>query len=401
LEPKEERRGDVNRTFLCIASTITVLAALLSVLLRSSALAIRIRGSRSQESPAILPSFEIVPLESVSETTSNASIGDLNSDGCPDILLVKGRHWRLRSLIFFGDCKGHFTPGPLLPSQATKSYSGSLADMTKSGHLDIVLSNDSPDPKVVLLNDGHGNFSVGGTYGDPRWPTRNAAVADLTGDGYPDIVVANRMMASYVCLSNGKLHFDCRPLEDSPSAATVAIGDIEGSGKNDIVYACRDSCQSLIYFNDGKGSFSRREPWGPPHSSTRALALADFNGDGHLDIAACHESLGCFVYLNGGKGHFGPGILFETHRGLPYSMTTGDLLRRHREDIIVGHVGAPGIIYFNDGSGERFRSMTFGDGKGAVYGMAVGDLNGDGRPDIVVARSNAPSFVMFNYPAKK
>lgn len=391
----------MSRAFVWVTFTIAILAALPSMLLRRSASAIPMGGYGAQQGSASLPSFEIVPLEGMSETTSNASIGDLNGDGCPDILLVKGRHWQLRSLIFFGDCKGHFTPGPPLPSQATKSYSGSLADMTKSGHLDIVLSNDSPDPKVVLLNDGHGNFSVGGTYGESRWPTRNAAVADLSGDGYPDIVVANRMVPSYVCLNQGKLHFNCRLLDDSPSAATVAIGDIAGNRRNDIVYACRDSCQSLIYFNDGKGNFTRREPWGPAHSFTRALALADFNGDGHLDIAACHEGLGCFVYLNNGKGHFGSGVLFETNRGLPYSMTTGDLLRRHRPDIIVGHVGAPGIIYFNDGSGKHYEAMPFGDGKGAIYGMAVGDLNGDGWPDIAVARSNAPSFVMFNHPAKK
>lgn len=350
---------------------------------------------------ASLPSFEIVPLETVSETSSNASIGDLNGDGCPDILLVKGRHWPLKSAIFFGDCKGHFSPGPRVPSRAMRSYSGSLADMTKSGHLDVVLSDDSPDPKVVLVNDGHGNFTIGGTFGESGWPTRNAAVGDLNGDGYPDIVVANRMMTSYACLNDGKLHFACRPLEDSRSAATVAIGDIAGHGKNDVIYACRDSCQSLIYFNDGRGNFTRPEPWGPPNSSTRALAVADFNGDGHLDIAACHEKLGCFVYLNDGKGHFGAGIPFETRRGLPYSMTTGDLLRRHRADILVGYVGAPGIVYFNDGSGKKFEPVTFGDGKGAIYGMAVGDLNGDGWPDIVVARSNAPSFVMYNHPPKK
>jgi len=87
-----------------------------------------------------------VPLETVSETSANASIGDLNGDGHPDIVLVKGRHWQVPSRIFFGDGKGHFTPGPALPSKATKSYSGSLADMTKSGHLDMVLSDDEPDP---------------------------------------------------------------------------------------------------------------------------------------------------------------------------------------------------------------------------------------------------------------
>src|SRR5262245_21546803 len=137
-------------------------------------------------------SFEVVPLETVSETSSNASIGDLNGDGHPDIVLVKGRHWQVTTLTLFGDGKGHFTPGPALPSNATKSYSGSLADMTRSGHLDIVLSNDAPDAKLVLLNDGNGHFTIGGTHGDPKWPTRNAAVGDLNGDGYPDIAVANR-----------------------------------------------------------------------------------------------------------------------------------------------------------------------------------------------------------------
>ena len=360
----------------------------------------RPEGSRAIQAAA-LRFFEIVPLETVSETSSNASIGDINGDGFPDIVLVKGRHWQVTTLTFLGDGKGHFTPGPALPSKAVKSYSGSLADMTKSGHLDIVLSNDQPDPKLILLNDGKGNFRVGGSYGDPKWPTRNAAVADLNGDGYPDIVVANRMTTSYFCLSDGKLHFDCRPLQSSPSAATVAIAPVHGAGANDIIYACRDSCQSLVYPNDGKGNFSRAEPWGPPNSSTRAMAIADFDGDGHLDIAACHEKLGCFVYLNDGKGRFGTGIQFQKPEALPYSMIAADLNRDRRPEIIVGYVGAPGVVYFNDGTGKNYRPLPFGDGAGAIYGMAAGDLDGDGWPDVVAARSEAPSFVMFNRAPKK
>jgi hypothetical protein len=327
-----------------------------------------------------LRTFEIVPLETVSQTSSNASIGDLNGDGHPDIVLVKGRHWQLTSLIFFGDGKGHFTPGPALPSKATRSYSVSLADMTRRGHLDIVLSNDQPDPKLILLNDGKGNFTIGGTYGDPQWSTRNAAVADLNGDGYPDIVVANRQMPSYVCLNDGKLHFLCSRLEDSPSAATVAIADMNGDGANDVIYACRDSCQSLVYFNDGKGNFTRKAPWGPPGASIRAMAVADFDGDGHPDIAACPEKLGCFVYLNDGKGHFGSGIRFQTPRALPYSMTAADLNRDHRPEILVGYVDAPGVIYFNDGTGRKYQPVPFGDGKGAIYGMAVGDRTATDGP---------------------
>jgi FG-GAP-like repeat len=352
-----------------------------------------------------LRSFEIVPLETVPETSSNASIGDLNGDGVPDIVLSKGRHWPLASRVFFGDGKGHFVPGPALPREATtRTYSASLADMRKSGHLDIVLSADSPDPKLILVNNGKGNFRVGGSYGDPHWPTRNAAVGDLNGDGYPDIAVANRGATSYVCFNDGKLHFDCRALEDSPSAATVAIADMNGDGANDVIYACRDSCQSLVYYNDGKGNFVRKVAWGPAKASTRAMAVGDFDGDGHLDIAACHEETGCFVYLNDGKGGFGPGIAFPTREKrlpLPYSMIAADLNRDGRPEIIVGYVGAPGMVYFNDGTGKKYEAVPFGDGKGAIYGMAAADLDGDGWPDVVVARSNAPCFVMFNRPPRK
>jgi hypothetical protein len=392
----------MRRVIVYWASFLAAVAGGGVALLHTGALAAQsAKPQTPSNKPGGMRSFEIVPLETVSETSSNASIADLNGDGHPDIVLVKGRHWQVPTLIFFGDGKGHFTAGPALPSNAVKSYSGSLADMTKSGHLDIVLSNDQPDPKLILVNDGHGNFKVGGTYGDPNWPTRNAAAGDLNGDGFPDIVVANRMAASYFCLNDGKLHFDCRALENSPSAATVAIGDLHGTGAKDIVYACRDSCQSLVYPNDGKGRFTRAEPWGPPHTSTRAMAVADLNGDGHLDIAACHEQLGCFVYLNDGKGRFGSGIQFQKPEALPYSMIAADLNRDGRPEILVGYVGAPGVVYFNDGTGRTYQPLAFGDGAGAIYGMAAGDLDGDGWPDVVAARSDAPSFVMFNRAPKK
>ena len=61
---------------------------------------------------AAVPVLEISPLETVSETSSNASIGDLNGDGQPDIVLVKGRHWQLTTKVFLGDGRGHFAPGP-------------------------------------------------------------------------------------------------------------------------------------------------------------------------------------------------------------------------------------------------------------------------------------------------
>jgi len=196
-------------------------------------------------------------------------------------------------------------------------------------------------------------------------------VGDLNGDGYPDIAVANRGMTSYICFNDGKLHFKCNPLRNTPSPASILIADMDKDGKNDVIFPCRDNCQSRVFFNRDLAGEGR--PWGPANASIRAIAVADLDGDGHPDIAACPEGLGCFVY-----------------------MISADLNGDGHPDLIVGYVNAPGVIYFNDGTGRNFVAHRFGDGKGAIYGMASGDLNGDGRLDLVAARSDAPSFILFN-----
>jgi hypothetical protein len=351
-------------------------------------------------SGAGIRSFDLaVPLESESETTANVSLGDLNGDESLDIVLAKGRHWPLRDLVLLNDGKGHFTQGAPLPNKPDCSYSAPLTDLNGDGSLDFVLSNDRPDPKLVFLNDGKGKFTVAGSFGDPNWPTRNIVLADLNGDKSPDIAVANRPGPSYICFNDGKAHFNCRPFGPETSA-TIVAGDIDGDHAQDLVVACRDTCQSVIYFNDGKGNFTRKLPFGPAKASTRALAVADLDGDGHLDIIACHEEEGLFVHFNDGKGNFGPGLLVAGKEAVPYSLVAADLNQDGKPEIIVGFIGAPSAIYWNDGSGRKYSRTSFGDAKGGTYGIAVGDLDGDGFPDIAVARSDAPSLVFFSRPAK-
>jgi hypothetical protein len=337
-------------------------------------------------------SFDPVPLETVSETTANASVGDLNGDGNLDIVLAKGRHWPLADVVLFGDGKGHFKPGPPLPNKPDRSYSAPLADLNGDGSLDIVISNDAPDPKIILLNDGKGNFKLGGTFGDPKWPTRNVVLADLNGDGFPDIAVANRPGPAQVCFNDGRAHFTCRPFAPETSA-TILAADMNGDGSPDLIVACRDDCQSVIYFNDGKGHFPRKKPFGPAVSSTRALAIGDFDGDGHPDIAACHENDGLYIYFGNGET-----LKIAGTDALPYSMLAADLNKDGKPEIIVGYVDAPGAIYFNDGTGKKYTRVQFGDNKGATYGIAVADLNGDGYPDIIAARSGAPTQLFFSKP---
>src|SRR3984885_337955 len=95
--------------------------------------------------------------------------------------------------------------------------------------------------------------------------SRPAAVGDLNGDGYPDIAVANRGMTSYVCYNDGKLHFKCSPLRDTPSAASIVIADVDGDGLKDVIVPCRDDCQSRVFFNRNLAGEGRT--WGPAKSS--------------------------------------------------------------------------------------------------------------------------------------
>ena len=349
------------------------------------------------------PSFDrALLLETSSETSANLSIGDVNGDGNLDVVLVKGRHWPLVDRVLLGDGRGHFVTGYDLGAAADRSYSGQLVDVDGDGDLDVVISNDAPDPKVVYLNDGHGRFHVGSTYGRPEWKTRNASVADLNGDGQPDIIVANRGSgANYICLNKGKVRFDADgiPFSHEP-ATTIAPGDFNHDGLIDLAVPNRDGGQSHVYLNGGSASFSdmRRISFGPPDATIRVAEAADLEGNGSLDIAAIDEKSGVAVYFGQSDGMFSPSTAIDDGRVTPYALALGDLNGDKTIDVVVGHVGAPSTIYFNDGSGRHYSAVTFGDAKGTVYGVAIADLDKDGFPDIALARSDAPNVVCFARP---
>jgi FG-GAP-like repeat len=92
-------------------------------------------------SPPILNFDQAVALEQKSETTANASIGDLDGDGDIDIVLAKGRHWPL--VIFINDGKGGFVEKhPFgLAKSATRAIA--LGDLDGDRRLDIVIGDEA------------------------------------------------------------------------------------------------------------------------------------------------------------------------------------------------------------------------------------------------------------------
>ena len=145
-------------------------------------------------------------------------------------------------------------------------------------------------------------------------------------------------------------------------------------------------------------------PYLPPSfDAGKSLVAADYNGDGHADIAFVNSSGmgmdncpvdGCVsVLLGHGDGTFSGPVNFDPG-GCPYygtaSLAQGDLLGNGREDLVIADGGCAGAgsvtILYGNGDGTFSAPVTISTGVGfSPQAVAVGDFNGDGRPDIAVA----------------
>src|SRR6185369_17160279 len=299
-----------------------------------------IRGQAPPVSKEVFRSFErVLLLEEKGETSAGVNVGDLNNDGLLDIVLGKGRHWPLYNRILLNDGKGHFSASNL-GTAPDRTYSAALADLDGDGALDIVVSNDEPDRKLLYKNDGKGHFTEAGTFGSPAWSTRYVTLADVNGDRYPDIVAANRgpgaqsPRPSFVCLNDRTGHFPaCAPLP-TESATSIVAADFDGDGALDLFVPHRDGGQSILLWNDGKGRFPTSTKVGPAKAWIRIGAAGDFDGDGRPDLAIIEEQKkASFVISNRGGRQFGEPVQLPGPPRTPYALAVADLNRDGHPDI--------------------------------------------------------------------
>jgi hypothetical protein len=139
--------------------------------------------------------------------------------------------------------------------------------------------------------------------------------------------------------------------------------------------------QGAISFRAGRDQLLT----GPP--GPNAIAVADFNGDGHLDQAAVGfgEAV-VYILLGEGNGRFRQVEAIPV--GLnPVSIVTGDFNGDGNPDLAVGSEGAVSVLIGN-GDGTFQAPVTYLKNVGNATAITSGDFNGDGKLDLAVAIGN-------------
>src|SRR3984885_12132398 len=226
------------------------------------------------------------------------------------------------------------------------------------------------------------------------------AVGDFNGDGRMDVVVGNTLAISSSTISVllGKADGTFAPAVDytvNGNPYSVAVGDFNGDGKLDIAIA--DNLELTegvdVMLGNGDGTFKAPVTYATANDP-RMVVVADFNGDGKLDLATINDqSETVSILLGTGTGTFGAHTDFPTKQEGCISIGAGDLRNKGLIDLVAGcQTLGQVVVLLGNGNGTVKTPKDYAVPAGADM-VALGDFNGDGKLDVAVTNGASTGSV--------
>jgi len=208
------------------------------------------------------------------------------------------------------------------------------------------------------------------------------AVADIDGDGRNDIVLAGWNDAELlVHPGNGNGTFAPAVTFPLPVAqvASIVVGRLDGDLRDDLVLSETGTATIAVRLGAGGAAVASAAPDGVA-GETESPALVDWDGDGDLDILTA-STLRMRVRLNDGAGHFGtaqPAALPGAPTGT--AIAAGDVDGDGLADLVIAAPFNSLVFWGEPGGGFSAGPPITASG---FESMSIADVDGDGRADIV------------------
>jgi hypothetical protein len=286
------------------------------------------------------------------------------------------------------------------------------ASLRDDGLNDLVIANSADNTISVLLGDSEGVFGTQTTYAtgtDPVWVATgqfNGSARASGSDSFLDLAVANKGANTIsILLGHGDGTFQQKSdIVTGATPVSIVAGDFhdaDGSGFTDLAVANQGDDSISVFQANGDGTFKTPTLTQLPTGfAPGALAAADLNGDGHLDLIVADSGNNTFsVLLGNGDGTFMTRADYATGNE-PVYVALGDFDGDGAVDIAVANHGAPTAsntgntvsVYYNEQNGAseplgKFvagATRDFAAGNGPTS-IAVADYDLDGGVDLAVS----------------